>query len=46
MSGRRLVPALLGHPDWTVLPADTPLAAPKAAGAGGARAFDRILRER
>ena len=36
-------PAMPGHPDWAVLPADTPLSAAKAAGA--ARTFERMLRK-
>jgi hypothetical protein len=32
-----------GHPDWAVLPSDTPLSTAKAAGA--ARTFERMLRK-
>jgi hypothetical protein len=38
-------PAMPGHPDWTVLPADTPLAAARAARAGSARALELGLRK-
>ena len=36
-------PPMPGHPDWAVLPADTPLSTAKAAGA--ARTFERMLRK-
>jgi aminopeptidase N len=39
-------PAMPGHPDWTVLPADTPLSAAKAASSSAARAIERTLRKR
>ena len=38
-------PAMPGHPDWTVLPADTPLPTATAARAGGARGFERTMRK-
>ena len=38
-------PAMPGHPDWTVLPADTPLAAARAARASSARALELGLRK-
>jgi len=39
-------PPMPGHPDWTVLPADTPLSTAKAAGRGVPRTLERTLRKR
>ena len=39
-------PAMPGHPDWSVLPADTPLPIAKAAGGSAAHTFERTLRKR